>query len=236
MILKKNKNLKKSIICFYFIVAGIEITAELFSYKPLLFIFKPLISILLMFLYWKTSNQRNKMFVIVVSLSLLTNMFFIPNTEKMLLIGIIIFSLHRILTILYIIKLTQVKDYFPLLISVIPFLFVFFYLFAISNEIPRSSYYVLIVQILLVSILGGIGLADYAMNDNKRNTWLLIYALLSVALSFIVFIEKWYLSDMAPTVFRPLAMILNTAVYYTFYKFVIEAEKPKMVSENLIND
>jgi hypothetical protein len=224
-IFSKESSIEKIIISMYFVVAAIEVSAEIFSYKPVLFAFKPLVSLLLMFLYWKSSVQRNLLFFLVIFFSLVTNIFFIPNTEKMLFIGLIVFSVHRILTIFYLIKLTKLKDCIPLLIATIPFLFFFFYLLSISGEMKESRHIVLIIQNILVSILGGITISDYMMNYNRKNPWLLIFGLLSVTLYFIVFIEKYYLSDLSPAIFRPIAMILNTAVYFTFYKYVIVTER-----------
>lgn len=224
-IFKNESNIEKTIICFYFTVAAIEVCAELFSFKPLLFIFKPSISLLLMLLYWNSSTKRNILFFLVIFFSLMTNVFFIPNTEKMLFAGLIVFIFHRLFTIYYLIKLTKISDYIPMFIATIPFLFFFFYLLSISGDLEQSRYAVLIIQNILISILGGITISDYVMNYNRKKPWLLIFGLLSVALYFIVFIEKYYLSDLSITVFRPLAMILNTMVYYTFYKFVIEAER-----------
>lgn len=224
-IFNKESNFEKLIIVLYFAVAAVEVTAELFSYKPVLFIFKPLISVLLMLLYWNSSKLRNLLFFLVIFFSLITNVFFIPNTEKALFIALIAFLVHRILTIFYLIKLTKTKDYIPLLIATIPFLFFFFYLLSVSGEMEESRYIVLMIQNILVSVLGGITISDYMMNYNRKNPWLLIFGILSVTLYFIVFIEKYYLSDLSPGIFRPMAMILNIAVYYTFYKFVIETER-----------
>jgi hypothetical protein len=224
MNISSNKNLVNLITGFFFVVAIVEVTAEMFAYKPFLFIFKPLISIVLMFLYWNSSNQRNVLFFLTIFFSLLTNMFFIPNTEKMLFLGILSLLIHRFLIIYYIAKLTKLKDYIPLLIATIPFLFVFFYLMTISTEIPKNSFYILVLQNVLVSIIGGISLSDYVMNDNKKYTLLLIFGLLTVMLYFIVFIEKYYLGNLSPVIFRPIAMILNAMVYYVFYRFVIETE------------
>ncbi|MFV5684297.1 hypothetical protein ACM55I_02520 [Flavobacterium sp. GB2R13] len=68
----------------------------------------------------------------------------------------------------------------------------------------------------MISILGGIALSNYVLNNVKNNTWLLIFGLLSVTQYFIVFIEKYYLSSMAPTVFRPLVMLINITLHYAF--------------------
>jgi len=224
--LKKESNLENLIIGIYLLVAVVEVTAELFSYKPFLFIFKPLISIVLMVLYWKTSNIRNPLFFATILFSLITNVFFIYDTEAMLFLGLIAFFIHRLLMIYYIIKLKKLKDYIPLLIAMIPFMFFFFYLLSITSELTMRSYGILIIQNILISVIAGITLSDYVMsNGKKESTWLFIFGLLSVTQYFIVFIEKYYLSDLSPLSFRPLAMILNITVYYTFYKFVLETER-----------
>jgi len=227
-IFNKENNLKKIISVLFFTVVTVEVTAELFSYEPILFIFKPLISIVLMLLYWNTSNQKNPLFFFAISFSLITNVFFIYDTETMLFLGLIAFFIHRLLMIHYIVKLIKLKDYIPLFLAMIPFMFFFFYLLSITSELTARSYGILIVQNILVSIIAGITLSDYVMNNGKKNdtAWLLIFGLLSVTQYFIVFVEKYYLSDMSPISFRPLAMILNSSVYYAFYKFV-------MVIENL---
>lgn len=229
MLVPKDKNsIEKWFTILFFTVAVVEITVELLANKPLLFIFKPLISILLMILYWNTSVQKNPLFFIAILFSLITNTFFIPNTEKMLFIGLLFFFVHRILMIYYIVKLTKLRDYIPLCIAVVPFIFLFFYLLSISTGITSKSYIILIIQNVSISIIGGIAVSDYVMNDVKKSPLLLIFGLVSVTQYFIVFIEKYYLSSLAPTVFRPLAMTLNIAVYYIFYKYVIDVENSNL--------
>lgn len=225
-IFNKESDLEKLIITLYFAVVTVEVIAELFSYRPFLFIFKPLISVVLMLLYWNTSNQRNPLFFLAILFSLITNVFFIYDTEIMLFLGLITFFMHRLLMIYYIIKLIKLKDYIPLLIAMIPFMFFFFYLLSITSELTARSYVILIIQNILISIIAGITLSDYVMNNGKKDTtWLFIFGLLSITQYFIVFIEKYYLSDLSPVSLRPLAMLLNASVYYTFYKFVMAIEK-----------
>lgn len=225
-IFNKQSVLEKRIIIFYFAIAFIEITAELFSYKPFLFIFKPLTSVVLMLLYWNTSNRRNPLFFLIILFSLITNVFFIYDTERMMFLGLIAFFIHRLLMIFYIIKLIKLKDYIPMLLAMLPFVFFFFYLLSITSDLTTRSYGILIIQNILISIIAGITLSDYVMNNGKKDTtWLFIFGLLSITQYFIVFIEKYYLSDLSPISFRPLAMILNTTVYYAFYKFVMSIER-----------
>ena len=107
----------------------------------------------------------------------------------------------------------------------IPFLYFFFYLLSISAFLTTRLYYIVIIQNVLVSIIGGIILGHYIISNSKKATWLFIFGLLTICQYFIVFIEKYYLWGCSPLVFRPLAMILNTGVYFSFYKFVIANEK-----------
>lgn len=224
--LEQGSNLKELITAFYFIVAAVEVAAEYFSYKPFVFVFKPLFSIVLMVLYWHTSKFRNPFFFLVILFSLITNVFFIYNTEKMLFLGLITFVVHRLLMIYYISKLLRIKDYIPLAIAMIPFMFFFFYLLSLTTELTARSYGVLIIQNILISVIAGITLSDYVMSNDKKNTaWLFIFGLLSVTHYFIVFVEKYYLSDLSPITFRPLAMILNVTVYYSFYRLVMAMER-----------
>lgn len=215
----------KWLTILFFVIVIIEVTAEMFSDKLLIYIFKPLLSIGIMALYWNASNERRFLFLIVLSLSLITNVLFIPNTKNLLFIGLLVFFIHRIWLIYYIIRVIKLKDYIPLFIAIMPFLFLFFYLLLISSEIEMKSYLILIFQNVLISFIGGLALSEYIMNYNKMNAWLLIFGLLSVMQYFIVFIEKYYLMNLAPIALRPLAMLLNASVYYAFYRFIMDAEK-----------
>ena len=215
----------KWLTILFFVIVIIEVTAEMFSDKLLIYIFKPLLSIGIMALYWNASNERRFLFLIVLSLSLITNVLFIPNTKNLLFIGLLVFFIHRIWLIYYIIRVIKLKDYIPLFIAIMPFLFLFFYLLLISSEIEMKSYLILIFQNVLISFIGGFALSEYIMNYNKMNAWLLIFGLLSVMQYFIVFIEKYYLMNLAPIALRPLAMLLNASVYYAFYRFIMDAEK-----------
>jgi hypothetical protein len=213
------------ITILYFLVAGIEVIGELYQYKPVLFVFKPLMPALLMLLYFCASKQKQILFFLAMFFSLVTNVLFIPNDPYFLYYGVLTFMMHRIVIIALIIRLVKPTDIFPVAIATIPYLLLFFYLLAITHEIALESYLVLIIQNILIAILGGLSLANYMMNDNRRNSWLLISSVLFVTLQFIVFLEKYYLVELSPGIFRPIAMGLNTFAFYTLYEFVMAIER-----------
>jgi hypothetical protein len=214
----------KLLVILYFVIAAMEFTAELVSCKPVLFILKPLVLIMLLLLYRYSSVQRVPLFFISILFLLIAKMFAIQNTEEMLFLGMIAFFLHRVVMIYYVFKLIKLKDYIPLLIAMVPFLFFFFYLLSLTNNISTRSYYGLIIQSILMSALASMTVSHFVMNDEKKDVWLLIFGLLSVTQYFMVFIDKFYLLDLSLAIFRPLEVILTTSVCFAFYKFVITTE------------
>jgi hypothetical protein len=104
-----------------------------------------------------------------------------------------------------------------------PLGFIFFYLF-VASEVPENSFYLIIFHNVLASILGGVAISNYVMNDNTQNSLLLISVLLFLGLQLVVYIEKYYLIESHSMLLRPLAMTLNVLAFYSFYKFVITSE------------
>ena len=204
------------------LVALIEVIAEYFRFLPLVYIFKPLISIVLMTLYWYSSPIKDFLFFLTIATSLITNVLFIPNDLNLIFIGLIVFGFHRLINIFYIIKVMKTKDFIPVILASVPFLIIFFYVFFDTDLLTKEVYYIMIIHNSLISLLGGIALSHYIMNDSSRSSWLLICVLSFVTLHFIIFIEKFYIQLQ---IFRPIAMSLNAFAYYAFYKFILIIEK-----------
>ena len=222
--MRKSEILRLLTILYFTIALG-EIIAEYFLYQPALFVLKPLIPIILLFLYWIASENKNTVFILAVLFSVITNILFIPNTDKCLFYGIISFAIFRILSIFLVFKLQKIKDFVPLLIATAPFLLIFSYLFTETPDIPENSVFIIVFQNIMISIFAGVALSSYVMNDNRQNSILFISALLFVMLQFVVFIEKYFLTNEYQQLFRPLAMTFNVFAFYSFYRYVINAEE-----------
>ena len=218
-------NIIHNLTLCYFVMAFFEIIAEFFVSKSIICLLKPLLPLFLIIIYYVDSEKKNVLFIIALLLSSLTNFLFIPDTPKCLFYGIIVFTLHRIICIYLILSLQKFIDYIPIIIATSPFLLIFFYLFTETSEIPENSFYVIIIQNILISILTGIALASYVMNDSKQNSILLISALLFVMLQFVVFVEKYFLTNEYQEFFRPTVIILNALAFFSLYKYVVTSEK-----------
>lgn len=223
--MQKKANILNILTIGYFAMAFTEVLAEFFASQPLICSLKPILPLILIVLYCIESDKRSKVLITALILSCLTNILFIPNTPDYLFYGVLVFTIHRVLVLYLIIFRQKIKDYIPIIIATAPFLLIFFYLFSETAEIPENSIYLLIFQNLLISLFAGIALSSYVMNDNKQNSILLISALLFVMLQFVVFIEKYFLIDEFEEFLRPLAMTLNALAFFSFYKYVVTAEK-----------
>lgn len=201
--------------------ALIEIVAEYFRITSLIWVFKPLLSVLLMIMYTIDSKVRSRFFYLVIFTSLITNVLFIFKDINYLIYGIVLFVFHRVFKIIYLVKLTRIRDFIPVIIASIPFMFLFFYIFFDTDLLREDIYYLNIIHNILISILGGIALSEYVMNESVKSTWLLISVILFVSLHFIIFIEKFYIELL---IFRPIAMSLNIFGYYSFYRYVMVVE------------
>mgnify|MGYP006164425991 FL=1 len=209
----------------FFAVGILEVVSEYLQNKLLIISLKPLIPLLLIVIYIIESEYKNKLFVLVLLSSMLTNILFIPKSTEYLQYALIVFTIHRVLVVSMVLRLQKIKDYIPFCIATLPFLLVFFYLFMETAEIPQRSYLLLLTQNILISVFSGLALSSYVMNDNKQNSVLLIAVLLFVMLQFTVFIEKYLLINEFTNIFRPLAMTFNVLAFFSLYKYVVVAEK-----------
>lgn len=217
-------NIVKFLIIIYFVNALIEVIAEFYSTNTVIFLAKPLIPFLLMVVYWFSSSNKSRIFILILFFSLVTNLLFIPKSPQALYYGVIAFTFHRILLIYYIFALSKIKNLWLFIFTTIPLLLIFFYLFFSSSNVPQNSYALLIVHNVMGAVMGGIGISNYVINDNKQNSLLMIAVLLFLGLQMVIYVERYYLYNISLEYIRPLAMLLNVLAFFAFYKYVLAVE------------
>jgi len=213
------------LIIAYFSIAFTEVFAQYFSCGPVVQLSRIAAPLLLAMIYNIKSESQNPFFYVLMVLFLVTNLlFFYSNTHNFFL-AIMISIIQRMVMLLLIIRLMSEKNYGRIVLAAIPFLFIFYYLNSVTSEFAAIEFNTLFFQSILVSFIGGISLAGYLKNDNRQNSWLLISALLFIGIQFVVFIERYYYSVISLSVFNLIGILLNSCGYFTFYKFIIAAEK-----------
>ncbi len=240
MMLKTNNIEKRNTTQYlnfaYFGLAFLQLIVEFTVYSNVAIFIRIALPLLLMALYHINSKYKNSLFYITLVLLLISNILFYYVGTVLFFYGILTFILLRIVALALVFKLTKHKNYLHIVVASFPFLLIFFYLISATNEISDYEFNVLIFQSILISLLGGISISNYFKNDNRQNSWLLISTLLFIGLRFIVFIERYFVSNLSETdIYRPIAIILNVFAFYTFYKYAIAAESEDNKMDNANN-
>jgi YhhN family len=206
----------------YFVIALTEVIAEFYASDFFIYVFKPMLIPVLVLIYWKSSNSINNFFITALFFAFLSNIFFISRDFSSLFLGAIFFGLYRIVIIYIVIKTVEVKSYLPIILGCIPFIAIFTYVTILTMDELGAGLYIYIVQVVFITFLGGFSLANYILNNNKTNYWLLMSTLLFTIIQFTFIIKLYYLSIL---IFQPLAMILYVFAQYFLCKFVIFSEE-----------
>lgn len=211
----------KSITLIYFGITMILILAEYYKATTLLFIFKPLLIPTLALLYVFTAKKKCYWYMLSLLFAFGSNVFLLFQEQKYILIGVMIFLIYRIFSIITIVKIADRIALLPIVLATMPFLFIYSYLIYIMISPSSPSFYPTIVNDLIISIFSGMGLSHYVMNDNKPNSWLIISTLLFAFLVILFMFENFYISNV---VFKPLSAFIFAMAHYAFYKFMYESE------------
>jgi hypothetical protein len=219
--LNLNRN-SKVITAIYFSVAAILIYAEISDSKTLLSLFKPVLIPTLMVLYFYSSTTRNSYYLVSLVFALCSNIFFLSASRDFLMYGMLAFMVYRILTIVVVLKLISKLPILPFVIACLPFVFIFSCLLNLTMNSLSTSFYPAVINAVLISILAGISLSNYVLDDNRGNSWLAISTLLAIVLVYLFMIQKYYFPN---NVFQPISAFIFSIGHYAFYRFVIESEK-----------
>jgi hypothetical protein len=211
----------KVIIGVYLILTAILVIAEMFRNTTALFVFKPMLIPALMLLYYTTSQVRNRIYFISLLFAVCSNVFFLFTEQAFLVYGMLAFMVYRILSIVLVLKLIKKLPMLPFVIATLPFAFIFSCLLNLTMGALSTSLYPAIINAILISILAGISLSGYILDDSRANSWLAISTLLSVVLVCIFVIQKYYFANV---VFQPLSAVIFSGAHYAYYKFMIAAE------------
>ncbi len=211
----------RNYILLFFCVGLLEVVAEYFYWKPIIILMKPLFPILLLLAYNAEFKKDNFLFTAILITSSITNLIFIW-IDKFIILSVLIFSIHRILMIVFLVKVLKIKDFIPLVLATIPFFIFSVYIYIDVNFQNQIIQYFIFFQNCMISVLGGMALSQYVLKDSSKITWLMLSVFLFFCLHFLVFVELFYVKYLFV---RPLAMFLNMNAFYAFYRFVVTIKK-----------
>ena len=212
----------KILLILFFTIGLAEVIAELFVNKTFVYILKPLIIPTLAAIYWKKSKQKSYYFLVALFFAFLANIFFVRTDFNSIMAGAFFYLLYRILVIYLVVRMIGIGNYLPVFLGSIPFLTVFSYIGCLTMDELGNALFIYIIQVLIMSFLGGFSVANYMIDESRTNFWLFLSSLLFSIIQIILILKIYYISVY---IFQPMAMVLYIFGQYALYKFMILSEE-----------
>lgn len=221
----KNINKKELLLSLYFLVGFFEVLAEYCNNLFFIYCCKPLLVPLLAGYYWIQSKKKNSYLMYSLFFALLANFFFISTDFYSLIIASVFFLIYRGIIIYIVTKSVIITKPLPIFLGCLPFGAVFVYLTLLTYNALGSGIYIYSIQILFLTLLGGYALANYMIEDSKKNFWLLLHAVLFAIIQFLLVLKLFYISI---NIFQPISIILYIFAQYAIINFVLYNEKEEL--------
>lgn len=231
---KKNK-IASALLLAFFVVSFIEIIAEFYEDKLLIWITKPLILPVLILYYLKRSKSVSPFFITALFASWIANLMFIQSTFEFITYGVCFFIIYRILVIYIIVNKVKMPTSVPLVLGSIPFIFIYALVTIYTYNTLGNSVYLFLIQGVFTIFLGGFSLGNLIMISNKTNS-LLFISTMCMTFNQFLFLLKFYYNDV--NVLQAAAMLLFVLGQFLLTKYMFHTEKTKQRYEiiNNLND
>jgi hypothetical protein len=219
-----NKKFKTISLLFSLIVLVLMVVT-FFKMTTLEYIIRLFCIPIIMILYYVNSLKKSKLYLFSLVIATGSNILFISENILFLKYGLIAFLIYRIITLYIVIKYSPKLSFFSVIIGSVFFLFPLLYFIVLIEESMGESFFAGLVNILLVSILGGMTLANYLMESNFKHISLLTSTLLYTLVVLLFVIQKYFIFIL---IFDPLRVIVLMAAHYFFCLYVMIAEDDKL--------
>lgn len=216
-----NKNFKVFSTLFIAIVL-LLIIVVFFEFKTIEYVLKSISIPVLMMLYILTSKRKNILYLFALLCAAVSNILFISTDADLLNYGLIAFLIYRIITIILVIKASPKLSFFTVAVGSVFFLFPLLYFIVLTDSSLGQSFLVAVINVILISILGGLSLSNYLMEEGFKHTWLLISTFLYTIIVFLFVIQKYYLFI---PIFQPIRVLVLMSAHYFFYLYLLMTEK-----------
>lgn len=204
----------------FFMISALEIITEVFKNTTAIYLVKPLIIPLLALLYWQTSANPNRLYLIGLFFCWVSNIFFVKPDFSFIVAGACFFFVYRAINLYLILNFIKRPGLFPIFIGCIPFFFMFLYLTYVAYDVIQQGIWIFILQCLIMTVMGGISVGNYMFQPNRGSLFLLVSSML-FALTQFIFVFKAHYTKIN---FQPLAMAFFVVGQYLFYRFILYVE------------
>ncbi len=216
----KTNTITKALTIFFFTVSILDIVGLAFNNSLLRTIFKPLIVLSLMALYYFSSNKKNHWYLVALLFSFFGDVL-LMDKNNLFLFGIAAFLVTQIIYIYIILKQLKKPSFFHKYLYA--FLFVNYAVYLLSLLKPNLGelFYPVLVYGITISVFGLVATLNYVTKRTTATLFLMLGAILFVASDSMIALHKFH----EPKSFYPIAiMITYVLAQYLIYQFIIKEE------------
>ena len=218
-----NKNFKSLSLVYGLIILILAVVAYL-KLETGEYVLRMICIPTLMVLYFITSKSKNKLYLFSLLMATISNVLFIPKDLVFLKYGLIAFLVYRIITLYLVMKNSPKLTFFSVIIGSIFFLFPLLYFIILIEDSLGDSFFSGLINMILVSILGGMSLTNYLLESNFKHISLLTSTLLYTFLVLLFVIQNYFLYI---RIFEPLRVIVLMAAHYFFCMYLLLTENER---------
>lgn len=202
-----------------FLVASImDIIGVILKIPMLVYFFKPLIIIALLFLYVFSLPKRLKWYVIALEFSFFGDVLLMFSGKLFFMAGLLSFLMAHILFIKIVINQIQKTSILKVIIASIPFLMLFLGLMFVLRNSLNELLIPVIIYGLTISTFGIVSLINYLQKKSLKSFLMLVGAVVFISSDSLLAINKFYNSN---EVFEVLIMITYIVAQYLIFRSMV---------------
>ena len=213
----KSNNIIKGLTVLFFAVSIIEIIGVYLESSMLQTIFKPMIILSLMALYYFSISKKNNLYLLALAFSFLGDVFLLDK-NNMFIYGIAAFLLTQVLYIYIIVKQMQKPSHFHKYLYAFLFVNYVVYLIVLLKPNLGEMLYPVIIYGVTIAIFGWVATLNYVTKRTKLALVLMLGAVLFIVSDSMIALHKFHESK----TFYPIA-IMSTYVLaqYLIFRFMV---------------
>jgi len=209
-----------------FLLASVmDLIGVILKIPLLIYIFKPLIIIALLFLYVFSLTKRLKWYVIALEFSFFGDVLLMFSGKLFFMAGLISFLMAHILFIKIVINRIQKISILKGVIASIPFFLIFVGLIYFLKNSLNELWIPVIIYGITISTFGAVSLLDFLQSKTLKSVWMLAGAIIFILSDSLLAIHKFYSPN---SVFEVLIMVTYIVAQYLIFKSMVISSKHRI--------
>ena len=217
----KINDITKGLTILFFIVSILDIIGVALNNSLMQTIFKPMIILSLIALYYFSVEKKNNWYLIALGFSFLGDIL-LMDKNNLFLYGIAAFLVTQILYIIIIVRQMQKPSNFHKYLYAFLYVNYVVYLLTLLKPNLLDLFYPVLVYGIAISVFGLVATLNYVSKRTRPALYLMLGAMLFIASDSMIALHKFH----EPKIFYPVAiMITYVSAQYLIYRFISGEDK-----------